>query len=69
MVYIHTSYDNIFTLWLFAIVEGGGGDMKYDACNFITTNGQQLTLIVWDDGCYLCANDIVSILRMIPAPV
>ena len=47
---------------LFATVEGGGGEMKYDARNFITTNGQQLTLIVRDDGCYLCANDIVSIL-------
>ena len=63
--HIRTSYDDIFTnnlLWLFATVDGGGVDMKYDARNFITTNGQQLTLIVRDDGCYLCANDIVSIL-------
>ena len=59
----HISSSGIKFLNLFyATVEGGGGDMKYDARNFITTNGQQLTLIVRDDGCYLCANDIVSIL-------
>jgi len=37
-------------------------EMKYDARSLVTPTGQQMTLLVRDDGCYLCANDIVAIL-------
>ena len=36
--------------------------MKYDGRNFITPNGQQITVIVREDGGYLCASDITTIL-------
>ncbi|XP_065903302.1 uncharacterized protein [Dysidea avara] len=37
-------------------------EMKYDARSLVTPSGQQITPLVRDDGCYLCANDIVAIL-------
>lgn len=57
----YTLHICIILLWLFASVEGVN-EMKYDARNFITINGQQITAIVRDDDCYLCANDIVAVL-------
>lgn len=40
----------------------GTSDMKYDGRSFVTPNGQQITIIVREDGGYLCASDITSIL-------
>lgn len=40
----------------------GTSDMKYDGRSFVTPNGQQITVIVREDGGYLCASDITSIL-------
>ena len=54
--WVHT-----FTVTIFAAVEGIT-DLKYDARNFVTADGQQITLIIRDDGCYLCANNITTIL-------
>ena len=36
--------------------------MKYDARSLVTPTGQQITPLIRDDGCYLCANDIAVIL-------
>ena len=36
--------------------------MNYDARSLVTPNGQQITPLIRDDGCYLCASDIAVML-------
>jgi len=44
------------------LLTDSSNEMKYDARSLVTPTGQQITPLVRDDGCYLCANDIFAIL-------